>query len=65
VDGQQGEAEGEVGAGEDGEGLDEDVRDGLVAGEVGVELVAGVLRSVRACKETAKTKKKRDTAAFR
>lgn len=36
------EAEGEVGAGEDGEGLDEDVGDGLVAGEVGVELVAAV-----------------------
>lgn len=37
---EQGEAEGEVWAGEDGQGLDEDVGDGLVAGEMGVELVA-------------------------
>lgn len=35
------EAQREVGGGEDGEGLDEGVGDGLVAGEVGVELVAG------------------------
>ena len=40
------QAEGEVGAREDGEGLDEDVGDGLVAGEVGVELVAAVSWSV-------------------
>lgn len=40
VHGQQREAEGEVRAGEDGEGLDEDVGDGLVAREVRVELVA-------------------------
>jgi hypothetical protein len=39
---EEGEAEGEVGAGENGEGLDEDVGDGLVAGEVWVELVAAV-----------------------
>jgi hypothetical protein len=40
------EAKGEVGAGEDGEGLDKDVGDGLVAGEVWVELVAVVSRLV-------------------
>jgi hypothetical protein len=40
VAGQQGKAEREVWAGEDGEGLDEDVGDGLVAGEMRVELVA-------------------------
>lgn len=34
------QAEREVGAGEDGQGLDEDVGDGLVAGQMGVELVA-------------------------
>jgi hypothetical protein len=39
-------AEREVGAGEDGEGLDENVGDGLVAGEVWVELVAVVSRLV-------------------
>lgn len=39
--GQEVEAEGEVGGGEDGEGFDEDVGDGFVAGEVGVELVSG------------------------
>jgi hypothetical protein len=33
------EAKGEVGAGEDGKGLDEDVCDGLIAREVRVELV--------------------------
>lgn len=38
--GQEVEAEGEVGGGEDGEGFDEDVGDGFVAGEVGVELVS-------------------------
>ena len=38
--GVQAELEGEVGGGEDGEGFDEDVGDGFVAGEVGVELVA-------------------------
>ena len=41
--GEESEAQGEVGGGEDGEGLDEDVGDGLVTGEVGVELVAMVL----------------------
>lgn len=40
--GEEGEAEGEVGAGEDGEGLDEDVGHGLIAGEMGVELVAAM-----------------------
>jgi hypothetical protein len=40
VGGQEREAEGEVGAREDGERLDEDVGDRLVAGEVRVELVA-------------------------
>lgn len=44
---EEGEAEREVGAGEDGEGLDEDVGDGLVAGEVRVELVAWVVVSTR------------------
>jgi hypothetical protein len=34
------QTEREVGEGEDGEGFDEGVRDSLVAGEVGVELVA-------------------------
>lgn len=34
------EAEGEVRGGEDGEGFDEDVGDGFVAGEVWVELVS-------------------------
>lgn len=52
VDGQQRQAEGEVGAGEDGEGLDEDVGDGLVAGEVRVELVAAAMRSVMAGKDS-------------
>lgn len=39
--GQERETEGEVGAGENSKGLDEDVGDGLVAGEVRVELIAG------------------------
>lgn len=34
------EAQREVGGGEDGQGFDEGVGDGFVAGEVGVELVA-------------------------
>jgi hypothetical protein len=38
--GEEREAEGKVGTGEDGEGLDEDVGDGLILGEVWVELVA-------------------------
>jgi len=52
VDGQQRQAKGEVGAGEDGEGLDENVGDGLVACEVRVELVAAVVRSVVVDKES-------------
>jgi hypothetical protein len=40
--GEEGDAQAEVGTGEDGEGFDEDVGDGLVAAEVGVELVSGV-----------------------
>jgi hypothetical protein len=52
MDGQQRQAEGEVGAGEDGEGLDEDVGDGLVAGEVRVELVAVGMWSVVADEES-------------
>ena len=32
--------EGEVGGGEDGEGFDEDVGGGFIAGEMGVELVS-------------------------
>lgn len=39
--GQEVEAEGEVGGGEDSEGFDEDVGDGFVAGEMRVELVSG------------------------
>lgn len=42
--GEEGEAKGEVGGGEDGKSLDEDVGDGLVTGKVGVELVAILLR---------------------
>lgn len=42
VAGQERQAKGEVGAGEDGKGLDEDVGDGLVAGEVRVKLVAAM-----------------------
>ena len=38
--GEERQSQGEVGAGEDGEGLDEDVGNGLVTGEVGVELVS-------------------------
>ena len=56
MDRQQGETEGEVGTGEDGESLDEDVCDSLVTGEVGVELVAKALRSVMANKEIAHAK---------
>jgi len=37
---EEGEAQAEVGRGKDGEGFDEDVGDGFVAGEVRVELVA-------------------------
>lgn len=40
VRGQEVQAEGEVWGGEDGEGFDEDVGDGFVAGEVRVELVS-------------------------
>ena len=40
--GKEREAEGEVGAREDGESLDEDVRDGLITSKVWVELVAAV-----------------------
>ena len=36
----EGETQGEIGAREDGQSLDEDVGDGLVAREVRVELVA-------------------------
>lgn len=43
---QQREAEGEVWAGEDGESLDEDVGNGLVAGKVRIELVAAQIWSV-------------------
>ncbi len=41
VRGEQVQAEGKVGGGEDGEGFDEDVGDGFVAREVRVELVSG------------------------
>lgn len=34
------EAEGEVGGGKDGQGLDEDVGDGFVFRKVGVELIS-------------------------
>lgn len=43
---EEGESKREVGAWEDSEGLDEDVGNGLVAGEMWVELVAVALRSV-------------------
>ena len=49
------EAEGEVGAGKDGEGLDENVGDGLVASEVGVELVAAVSRLAGCSEDTEST----------
>jgi len=39
VAGKKGDAEGEVRAREDGESFDEDVGDGLVAGEVRIKLV--------------------------
>lgn len=45
--GEERQTQGEVGAGEDGEGLDEDVGNGLVTGEVGVELVAAASWLVR------------------
>lgn len=47
--GEERETQGEVGARKDGESLDEDVGDGLVTGEVWVELVAAVPWLVR-CK---------------
>lgn len=40
------EAEAEVGAGEDGESLDEDVGDGLLFRKLGVELVAVAGRAI-------------------
>jgi hypothetical protein len=42
VAGEEREAERKVRAGEDGEGLDEDVGDGLIAREVRVELVSAI-----------------------
>jgi hypothetical protein len=50
VAGEEREAEREVGAGEDGEGLYEYVGDGLIAGEVRVELVAATTVSVEAAR---------------
>lgn len=44
--GEEVEAEGEVGRGEDGESFDEDGGYGFFAGEVGVELVAFFVRRV-------------------
>ena len=41
VRGEESQAQAEVGGGEDGKRLDQDVGDGLFAAEVGVELVAG------------------------
>ena len=49
---EEGEAEGEVGGGEDGKGLDEDVGDGIVTSKVRVELVTTVSWSVRCNKDT-------------
>ena len=40
---EEGEAEAEVGGGEDGEGFDEDIGGRFVAREVGVELVSAVV----------------------
>jgi hypothetical protein len=62
--GEERQTQGEVGAGEDGEGLDEDVGDGLVTGKVGVELVAVALRSAMANKEVVHAEK-RNRVAFR
>ena len=45
--GEEGEAEREVGRGEDGKSLDEDVGDGLIARKVRVELVPIILLSVK------------------
>ena len=53
--GEERQTQGEVGAGEDGEGLDEDVGDGLVTGKVGVELVAMVVRQQWVAVEVLKT----------
>jgi hypothetical protein len=64
VDRQEGKGEREVGAWEDGKGLDEDVGDGLVTGKVGVELVAVALRSAMANKEVVHAEK-RNRVAFR
>jgi hypothetical protein len=47
VAGKEREAEGEVGAGEDGEGLDEDVGDGLITRQVRVELVPAMPLSAK------------------
>jgi hypothetical protein len=47
VAGKEREAEGEVGAGEDGEGLDEDVGDGLITRQVRVELVSEMPSSAK------------------
>jgi hypothetical protein len=52
VAGEEREAKRKVRAGEDGEGLDEDVGDSLVAGMVRVELVSAIdgIVSNRSCK---------------
>ncbi len=50
--GEKRKTQGEVGAGEDGKGLDEDVGDGLVTSKVRVELVPTVSWSVRCNKDT-------------
>lgn len=47
VPGQQRQTQGEVGTGEDGQRLDEDVGDGLIARKVRVELVAAAAWSAR------------------
>ena len=64
MDRQEGKGEREVRAGEDSKGLDEDVGDGLVAGKVGVELVAVALRSAMASEEVVHAEK-RNRVAFR
>ena len=53
--GEEGEAERKVGGRKDGEGLDEDVGDGLVTGKVGVELVAMAVRQQWVAMEVLKT----------
>lgn len=60
--GQKRETERKVGAGEDGQGLDEDVGDGLVTSQVRVELVAGDSSSVGVMGQSGRWKERVDSA---